>query len=69
MKVINRTTMEVFTITIYCFVDNYLKNGHPKESSSYKLTGAQIITTALEKVRYFVFCELIVFKSMFKAFE
>ncbi len=45
--------MEDFTIAIYCFVDDYLKVGHPKAGAKRKLTDAQIITTALVAARYF----------------
>lgn len=45
--------MEDFTIAIYCFVDDYLKIGHPKAGFMRKLTDAQIITTAIVAARYF----------------
>lgn len=45
--------MEDFTIAIYCFVDDYLQIGHPKEGAKRKLTDAQIITTALVAARFF----------------
>ena len=45
--------MEDFTIAIYCFVDDYLKNGHPKAGGKRKLTDAQIITTAILAARFF----------------
>ena len=45
--------MEDFTIAIYCFIDDYLKIGHPKEGARRKLNDAQIITTALVAARYF----------------
>lgn len=45
--------MEDFTIAIYCFVDDYLKIGHPKAGFRRKLNDAQIITTALVAARYF----------------
>jgi len=45
--------MEDFTIAIYCFVDDYLKIGHPKAGARRKLTDAQVITTALVAARYF----------------
>lgn len=45
--------MEDFTIAIYCFVDDYLKIGHPKEGFRRKSSDSQIITTALVAARYF----------------
>jgi hypothetical protein len=45
--------MEDFTIAIYCFVDDYLKKGHPKAGARRKLTDAQIITTTIIAARYF----------------
>ena len=45
--------MEDFTIAIYCFVDDYLKNTHLKEGARRKLSDAQIITTALVAARFF----------------
>lgn len=45
--------MEDFTIAIYCFVDDYLKNTAPKEGARRKLSDAQIITTAIVAARYF----------------
>ena len=45
--------MEDFTIAIYCFIDDYLKVGHPKEGYMRKLTDAQIITTAIVAARFF----------------
>ncbi|MCG8332543.1 MAG: IS982 family transposase [Chitinophagales bacterium] len=45
--------MEDFTIAIYCFVDDYLKDRHLKEGARRKLSDAQIITTAIVAARYF----------------
>lgn len=45
--------MEDFTIAIYCFVDDYLKIGHPKEGFRRKSSDSQIITTALVAARFF----------------
>ncbi len=45
--------MEDFTIVIYCFVDDFLKIGHPKEDVKRKLSNAEIITTAIIAARYF----------------
>ncbi|MCB9300735.1 MAG: IS982 family transposase [Lewinellaceae bacterium] len=45
--------MEDFTIAIYCFVDDYLKVGHPKAGARRKLNDAQVIATALVAARYF----------------
>lgn len=45
--------MEDFTIAIYCFLDDYLKIGRPKEGHMRKLTDAQIITTAIVAARFF----------------
>lgn len=45
--------MEDFTIAIYCFVDDYLKTGHPKEGFRRKASDAQIICAALVAARYF----------------
>lgn len=45
--------MEDFTTAIYCFVDDYLKIGHPKEGARRKMNDAQIITTALVAARFF----------------
>lgn len=45
--------MEDFTIAIYCFLDDYLKIGHPKEGFRRKSSDSQIITTALVAARFF----------------
>lgn len=45
--------MEDFTIAIYCFVDDYLKIGHPKAGGRRKASDSQIITTALVAAKEF----------------
>lgn len=45
--------MEDFTIAIYCFVDDFLKLGHPKAGGRRKMSDAEVITTALVAARYF----------------
>ncbi len=45
--------MTDYTITIYCFIDDFLKISSPKEDSRRKVSNAEIITTALLAARYF----------------
>jgi hypothetical protein len=45
--------MTDYTITIYCFVDDFIKISCPKEDSRRKVSNAEIITTALLAARYF----------------
>lgn len=45
--------MTDYTVAIYCFFDDYLKIGRPKEDSRRKINDAAIITTAMLAARYF----------------
>jgi len=45
--------MEDFTVTIYCFLDDFLKVSHPKEDVKRKMNNAEILTTAIVSARYF----------------
>ena len=45
--------MTDFTITIYCFIDDFHKKTNHKEHSKRKVSDAEIMTTALLAARYF----------------
>ena len=45
--------MTDYTVTIYCFVDDFLKISYPKEDARRKVSDAEIITTVLLACRFF----------------
>lgn len=45
--------MTDYTIAIYCFLDDYLKLGGPKEDKRRKISNAEILTTVILATRYF----------------
>ena len=45
--------MTDYTLTIYCFVDDFLKVSRPKEDSRRKVSDAEIITTVVVACRFF----------------